>query len=64
MRKLTEGSRPTGPRVDQVTYGNSAVRIATLYGLHDRGVGVRVPVGLVFFLHRVQTGSGHTQTPI
>jgi hypothetical protein len=36
-----------------------AVGIATGYGLDDRGVGVRVPVGSrIFFLHVVQTGSG------
>jgi hypothetical protein len=36
----------------------SAVGIATAYGLEDRGVGVRVPVGSEFsLLHIVQTGS-------
>jgi hypothetical protein len=37
----------------------SAGGIATGYGLDDRGVGVRVPVGLRIFTHHVvQTGSG------
>jgi hypothetical protein len=37
----------------------SAVGIAIAYGLHDREVGVRVPVWLEFsLLHIVQTGSG------
>jgi hypothetical protein len=37
----------------------SSVGIATGYGLDDRGVGVRVPVGSEFsLLHVVQTGSG------
>jgi hypothetical protein len=41
-------------------YGiDSAVGIATDYGLHDRGVGICVPEGQVFsLLHVVQTGSG------
>jgi hypothetical protein len=38
---------------------DSSVGIATGYGLDDRGVRVRVPVVLIFFLpHVVQTGSG------
>jgi hypothetical protein len=38
---------------------DSVVGIATGYGLDDRGVGVRVPVGSQFsLLHVVQTGSG------
>jgi hypothetical protein len=38
---------------------DSAVSIATGYGLDDRGVGVRVPVGSrIFFPHVVQIGSG------
>jgi hypothetical protein len=38
---------------------DSAVGIATGYGLHDREVAVRVPVGQEFsLLHVVQTGSG------
>jgi hypothetical protein len=38
---------------------DSAVGIATGYGLDDRGVGIRIPVGQEFsFLHVVQTGSG------
>jgi hypothetical protein len=38
---------------------DSAVGIATGYGLDGRGVGVRVPVGQDFCLFRViQTGSG------
>jgi hypothetical protein len=38
---------------------DSLVGIATGYGLEDRGVVVRVPVGpKIFFLHVVQTGSG------
>jgi hypothetical protein len=37
----------------------SAVGIASAYGLGNREVGVRVPVGLEFsLLHNVQTGSG------
>jgi hypothetical protein len=37
----------------------SAVRIATVYGMDDREVGVRVLVGSKFsLLHIVQTGSG------
>jgi hypothetical protein len=37
----------------------SVVGIATGYGLDDRGVGVRVPVGSrISFLRVVQTGSG------
>jgi hypothetical protein len=36
-----------------------AVGTVTAYGLDDRGVGVRVPVGSKFsLLHTVQTGSG------
>jgi hypothetical protein len=37
---------------------DSVVGIATGYGLDDRGVGIRVPVGARIFLHVVQTGSG------
>jgi hypothetical protein len=38
---------------------DGAVGIATTYGLDDRGVGVRVPVGSEFsLLHIVQTDSG------
>jgi hypothetical protein len=38
---------------------DSSVGIATGYGLDDRGVGVRVPVGSEYsLLHIVQTGSG------
>jgi hypothetical protein len=38
---------------------DSSVGIATVYGLDDRGVGVRVPVGSrISLLHVVQTGSG------
>jgi hypothetical protein len=38
---------------------DSAVGIATSYGLDDRGFGVRVSVGsIIFLLHVVQTGSG------
>jgi hypothetical protein len=38
---------------------DSVVGIATDYGLDDRGVGVRVPIGSrIFSLHVVQTGSG------
>jgi hypothetical protein len=36
---------------------NSLVGIATGYGLEDRGVGIRIPVGVKNFLHLVQTGS-------
>jgi hypothetical protein len=37
----------------------SALGIATSYGLDDRGVGVRVPVGSrISLLHVVETGSG------
>jgi hypothetical protein len=37
--------------------------IATGYGLDDRGVGVRVPVGSrIFTFHIVQTGSGFRPT--
>jgi hypothetical protein len=42
-------------------YNNEyAVGIATAYGLDDRGVGVRVPVGVKNFslVYIVQTGSG------
>jgi hypothetical protein len=36
-----------------------AVGTVTAYGLNDRGVGVRVPVGSKFsLLHIIQTGSG------
>jgi hypothetical protein len=39
-----------------------AVDKETGYGLDDRGVGVRVPIGVRFsLLHIVQTGSGPTQ---
>jgi hypothetical protein len=34
------------------------VGIATDYGLKDRGVWVRVPVGSRILIHVVQTGSG------
>jgi hypothetical protein len=38
---------------------DGAVGIATGYGLDDRGVGVRVPIGSRIFSKRsVQTGSG------
>jgi hypothetical protein len=38
---------------------DSVVGIATAYGLHDRVVGVRVPVGSEFsLLHIIQTVSG------
>jgi hypothetical protein len=38
---------------------DSVVGIATGYGLDDRGVEVRVPVGSrIFLLHVLQTGSG------
>jgi hypothetical protein len=38
---------------------DSAVGIATGYGLDDRGVGVRDQLGQNFYLlHAVQTGSG------
>jgi hypothetical protein len=41
------------------------VATATAYGLDDRGVGVRVPVGSEFSpLHIIQTGSGPSQPPI
>jgi hypothetical protein len=36
----------------------SAVGVATGYGLDDRRVGFRVPVGSLSLLHVVQTGSG------
>jgi hypothetical protein len=40
-------------------YLKSAVGMATGYGLDDREVGVRVPVGARFsLLHLVHTGSG------
>jgi hypothetical protein len=36
----------------------SVIGIATGYGLDDREVGIRVPVGsIISFLHVVQTGS-------
>jgi hypothetical protein len=42
----------------------SAVGIATVYGLVDRGVGVRVPVGSRIFCYLlVQTGYGVHPTP-
>jgi hypothetical protein len=42
---------------------DSAVGIATGYGLGDRGFGFRVPVGSrMSLLHVVQTGSGVHQT--
>jgi hypothetical protein len=43
---------------------HSSVGIATGYGMHDRGGGVRVPVGSKNFslLHMVQTGSGVHRT--
>jgi hypothetical protein len=49
--------------IEAVLYPNgsrdSAVGIATGYGLDDQGVGVRVPVGPRFFSsYAVQTGSG------
>jgi hypothetical protein len=38
---------------------DSAVGIATVYGLNGLGFEVRVPVGAIFsHLHLVQTGSG------
>jgi hypothetical protein len=38
---------------------DSAIGIATGYGLDDQGAGVRVPVGQQFsLLHVVRTGSG------
>jgi hypothetical protein len=38
---------------------DSAVGIATGYGLDDRGVGIRVPFGSrIFLLYLVQTDSG------
>jgi hypothetical protein len=45
----------------EVGAGDRVVGTATSYGLDDREVGVRVPVGSRSFLHVVQTGSGvHT----
>jgi hypothetical protein len=42
---------------------DGAVGISTGYGMDDRGVGVRVPVGTrVLLLHVVQTGSGANPT--
>jgi hypothetical protein len=50
---------------DYITYRHvfysrdSVVGIATGYGMDDRGVGVRVPMGAEFpLLHVVQTSSG------
>jgi hypothetical protein len=37
---------------------DSAVGIATRYGLDDAGIGVQVPVKSRIFLRVVQTGSG------
>jgi hypothetical protein len=46
------------PRLSDM-FRNSSVGIATGYGLDDRGVGVRVPVGQEFcLLHVAQTCSG------
>jgi hypothetical protein len=46
-------------KIKVLTARDSVVGIATGYGLDDRGVGVRVPVGSKFsLLHVVQTGSG------
>jgi hypothetical protein len=42
--------------LDHMSDGDSVVGIATGYGLGDRGIGVRVPVGFKNFLHVVQTG--------
>jgi hypothetical protein len=65
------GGRPTGPRVHLCLYimftslygaimsPDSAVGIATRYGLDDWGVGVRVPLGSRIFSFNVfQTSSG------
>ncbi|PNF37665.1 hypothetical protein B7P43_G11938, partial [Cryptotermes secundus] len=41
---------------------DSSVGTATGYGLDDRGVGVRVPVGSTIFFIVAQTGSGVRQT--
>jgi hypothetical protein len=43
---------------------DSVVRIATSYGLDDRGVGVRVPVGSRIFSKSSRPALGSTQTPI
>jgi hypothetical protein len=44
---------------------DSVAHIATGYGMDDRGVGVRVPVGSEFSVPCIiQTGSGPTQPPI
>jgi hypothetical protein len=43
---------------------DSAVGIATGYGLDDRGVGVRVPVGSRIFSTSSRPAVGPTQPPI
>jgi hypothetical protein len=45
-----------------ITGRESAVGIATGYGLEGRGTGVRIPVGGKTLLHIVQTGSGVQST--
>jgi hypothetical protein len=41
---------------------DGSVGIASSYGRDGQGVGVRVPVGKIFFLHVVQTDSGTDPT--
>jgi hypothetical protein len=43
---------------------DSAVGIATGYGLDERGVGVRVPVGSRIFFASFRPALGSTQSPI
>jgi hypothetical protein len=43
---------------------DSAVGIATGYGLNDGGVGVRVPIGSRIFPTSSSPALGHTQPPI
>jgi hypothetical protein len=50
---------PSSHRIFKPMSRDSAVGIATSYGLDGWGVGVRVPVGSrIFLLHVAQTGSG------
>jgi hypothetical protein len=57
--QLSKGSCLYTYHYENLKSRDSAVGVATGYGLSDKGVGVRVPVGQEFsLLHVVQTGSG------
>jgi hypothetical protein len=58
--------RSSGKEYITLTSLDSVVGIATGYGLNDRGVGVRVPVGsrILFFSTSSRPALGSAQPPI